>query len=136
MTKRRSVRSILALLGVCLALGGCKQPSGSSAGNGEPQGAVSITLSPSDELETLTATGNAVSIAKNGGSLTITVSGGSFSDFEWIVDGATLPDISSSSISLSGTNYSSGGHSVTVYAYDGDGVPWSPAVPVKFTVTP
>jgi hypothetical protein len=100
-------------------------------GNG---GLATITLTPLDKSGTLAVTGGGASIAQSNGSLTISVSGGSFSSFAWIVDGVTLAG-TTSEITLSGTDYSLGGHSVTVYALDG-GVPWSPTDPVKFTVTP
>ena len=75
------------------------------------------------------------SIAKSSGRLTIEVTGSGFTAFVWIVDGDALLGETGSSITLSGTNYSLGGHSVTVYTYDGSNVPWSPENPIEFTVT-
>jgi hypothetical protein len=99
-------------------------------------GAASITLTASDNWAgTLEVAGSGgTSIAKSGGSLTISVTGGGFTSFVWIVDGVTLAD-NTSSITLSGADYSLGGHSVTVYALDENSVPWSPPAPISFTVT-
>jgi hypothetical protein len=100
-------------------------------------GAASVTLTASENwtgtLEV--AGGGSTSIAKSSGSLTISVTGGSFTSFVWIVDGAKLTGETGSSITLTGTAYSLGGHSVTVYALDSGGVPWSPPAPISFTVT-
>jgi hypothetical protein len=79
--------------------------------------------------------GGSASIAKSNGSLIIQVTGGDFTSFVWIVDGAQVSGQTDPSITLIGSNYRLGGHSVTVYALDGNGVPWSPASPIGFTVT-
>jgi hypothetical protein len=99
-------------------------------------GTAAITLEASEKWSgTLDVTGgNPASIPKSNGSLTITVSGSSFTTFVWIVDGAPLGGETGASITLTGTNYSLGGHSVTVYATK-NGIPWSPQAPVTFTVT-
>jgi hypothetical protein len=97
----------------------------------------SITLTP---LEGWSGTlgvngGGSASMAKNGGSLTIAVTGGSFTTFVWIVDGDVVSGQTGSSISLSGSDYELGNHSVTVYALDTKNAPWSPKAPIAFTVT-
>jgi hypothetical protein len=99
-------------------------------------GTAAITLTASEEWNgTLEASGNPATIAKSDGALTISVSGSTFSSFVWIVDGAVLNGETTSSITLNGSAYSLGGHSVTVYALDANGAPWSPATPIQFTVT-
>jgi hypothetical protein len=100
-------------------------------------GAASITLIP---LEKQAGTlgvdgGGSASIVKGSGSLTISVTGSDFTSFVWVVDGAVVGGETTSTITLSGANYKLGGHSVTVYALDSDGVPWSPTAPITFTVT-
>jgi hypothetical protein len=99
-------------------------------------GAASITLTPLEkQAGTLGVNGGgSASMVKNGGSLTINVTGSDFTTFVWIVDGVNQSE-TGSSITLSGADYKLGGHSVTVYALDIDGVPWSPAAPITFTVT-
>ena len=98
------------------------------------QGGAAITLTASDKSGELTFTvaETPISIARSGGSLTIGVTGSGFISFKWIVDGVqkgTEP-----SITLTGTDYSLGGHSVTVYADGNDGALWSPTSPIIFNV--
>jgi hypothetical protein len=98
--------------------------------------ALTIEFSPSDKWSgTLEVSGGNTDIAKSSGSLTITVTGSDFTSFVWIVDGDVFGGQTGASITLTGTNYALGGHSVTVYAFDADDVPWSPESPVEFTVT-
>ena len=105
------------------------------AGELRAGGAAGITLTASENWAgTLEVSGGSTNIAKSTGSLLISVTGGSFTSFVWIVDGITLAD-TTASITLSGSDYSLGGHSVTVYALDSGGVPWSPSAPLSFTVT-
>jgi hypothetical protein len=106
------------------------------AGKLKVGGAASITLAPLEGWKgTLGISGGgSASIAKSDGSLTISVTGGGFTTFTWIVDGANQSE-TSSSITLSGTDYVLGNHSVTVYALDSEGTPWSPEAPIAFTVT-
>jgi hypothetical protein len=99
-------------------------------------GTASITLTASENWSgTLAVTGGSASIARTTGSVSISVSDGSFESFVWIVDGIKLTGQTGASITLYGSNYKLGGHSVTVYAVDDNGTPWSPAAPITFTVT-
>jgi hypothetical protein len=110
--------------------------SGTDAGKLTVGGPVTITLKPLDDWSgTLGITGGgSASMVKNGGLLTINVTGGSFTSFVWVVDGDVVGG-TTASITLSGTDYALGNHSVTVYALDTKSVPWSPAAPIAFTVT-
>jgi hypothetical protein len=135
------VRSgIMLMEAAVLSLGlGCKQPSAPpDAGEEEtPQGTAAITLSLANESGSLTITpAGPVSIGKTGspGSVTFMVSGTGFNGFTWIVDGLPLPG-AAPSITLRGTDYRPGGHSVTVYAMK-DAVYWSPEAAIQFTVIP
>jgi hypothetical protein len=102
-------------------------------------GTAAITLAASEQwIGTLTVTGGGGStndIARSDGSLEVKVTGSDFASFVWIVDGTVVSGATSALITLDGSNYSLGGHSVTVYALDSDNVPWSPASPIRFTVT-
>jgi hypothetical protein len=109
-----------------------------SVASGEKRvgGTASITFTASDKGNVLGTTAGAASIPRSNGTLTVTVTGGGgFTSFVWIVDGVVLAGQITSSVTLTGSNYSLGGHSVTVYAVDGEGKPWSPEAPYIFTVT-
>jgi uncharacterized repeat protein (TIGR02543 family) len=104
---------------------------------GKPAGTASVTLTASEKWSgTLEVQGGgSSSIARRSGTLTISVTGGSFTSFVWIVDGTVVTGSTTSSITLTGLHYSLGGHFVTVYAQDTDDIPWSPPAPIAFTVT-
>jgi hypothetical protein len=118
-----------------LILDGDEKKSAASSPPNQGGDAAAITLAPANKSGSLVVTGGGASIARNGGSLTVSVTGGAFTSFSWIVDGVGLSGQAGASITLNGSNYNLGGHSVTVYALDTNGVPWSPVAPISFTVT-
>jgi hypothetical protein len=98
-------------------------------------GTAGITLRASENWKGTLVGGGSASIPRSDGTLAVSVTGGSFTDFVWIVDGVVAAGQSGSSITLAGSDYALGGHSVTVYALDGSNVPWSPSELITFTVT-
>ncbi|MDR0388137.1 MAG: hypothetical protein LBH57_08900 [Treponema sp.] len=106
------------------------------------KGSIAITLEPSELGNTLVVTGPVpASISRSNGSLTISVSGGDFTSYVWILDGEILTGVGQAGASITleskpGSWLRLGGHSVTVYATTADGAPWSPENPIAFTVEP
>jgi hypothetical protein len=98
-------------------------------------GTASITLAASEKWSGTLTGGEATTIARSDGTLTVSVTGSDFVTFVWIVDGDVVAGPTGSSIILTGSDYALGGHSVTVYALDGNNAPWSPSSPITFTVT-
>jgi hypothetical protein len=110
-----------------------------------------ITLIPANASGNFTVSASGpVSIGKAGEvtSVALTVAGtAGVGGFTWIVDGNPISS-SGNGFTLSGTNHETlainaadsaiklGGHSVTVYTFDGNSVPWSPTTPVTVTVAP
>jgi hypothetical protein len=107
----------------------------------------SITFTPADESGQLEVTApEALTLSKTGQTktLALTVSGDGFTGVTWIVDGLSIGSSANGitlenggktlTIDAANQAVSLGGHSVTVFAVDTKGVPWSSASIISFTV--